>query len=442
MNNILQYKDKNIGILGAGKSGLAAAQVLTNSKANIFIFDDNYPRPTCIHKSNWLNYKLWPWKQLSSLVVSPSIPTKNSKKHDAIKLAIRNNVKIINEIDLFFETEPKAKIVGITGTNGKSTTVALLYHILNFNKIKCVIGGNYGYPACLINDPGREGVIILELSSYQLDGTKKLWLDLASIINITPDHFDFHETFEKYVSSKLKIISCLKKNGTLIINKKDLFLKRKINHQRNSLYKLIKVSEKVGKNFVNDNDHLRGTHNSINASIAISLAIKLNISKDQIKSAIKSFKALPHRMEPVFINNKLKIINDSKSTNGESTAAALSSFDNIFWIVGGMPKSDGIGNAKNFLSKVVEVFIIGKSANYFEKEILQINPDLPININVTLEKATQLAIKKSTESKLNNCVVLFSPSAASFDQFKNFEQRGNQFKEIVKTLLNMDLVTK
>ena len=147
-------------------------------------------------------------------------------------------------------------------------------------------------------------------------------------------------------------------------------------------------------------------------------------------------------MEPVFINNKLKIINDSKSTNGESTAAALSSFDNIFWIVGGMPKSDGIGNAKNFLSKVVEVFIIGKSANYFEKEILQINPDLPININVTLEKATQHAIKKSTESKLNNCVVLFSPSAASFDQFKNFEQRGNQFKEIVKTLLNIGLVTK
>ena len=178
-NSIAHYKDKHVGILGAGKSGLAAAEILANSNANIFIFDDNNPRPSFIKKTHWQNYKEWPWKNLISLIVSPSIPTNNFHKHEAVELAIKHKVKIVNEIDLFFETNPKAKIVGITGTNGKSTTVSLLYHILTFNKVKCAIGGNFGYPACLINDPGNEGVIILELSSYQLDGIKKLNLDLA-----------------------------------------------------------------------------------------------------------------------------------------------------------------------------------------------------------------------------------------------------------------------
>ena len=146
-NNIAYYKDKYVGILGAGKSGLAAAKILINSNANIYLFDDHYPRPTYIKKSYWQNYKLWPWKNLISIVVSPSIPTNNSLKHEAIELAIKHKVKIINEIDLFFEIKPRAKIVGITGTNGKSTTVSLLHHILNFNNIKCEIGGNFGYPA-------------------------------------------------------------------------------------------------------------------------------------------------------------------------------------------------------------------------------------------------------------------------------------------------------
>ena len=229
MNNIIQYKNKYIGILGVGKSGLAAAKVLKNSDANIFVFDDYNPRPASVKRSNWKNYKLWPWENLTTLVISPSIPTNNSNKHEAIKLAFKNKVKIINEIDLFFDTNPKAKVVGITGTNGKSTTVALLSHILKFNNLKCVVGGNYGYPACLINDPGREGVIILELSSYQLDSSKTLSLDLASILNITPDHLDFHENFEKYISCKLKIINFLKFNGSFFFNKNDEMVKEKTN---------------------------------------------------------------------------------------------------------------------------------------------------------------------------------------------------------------------
>ena len=172
------YKNKNVGILGAGLSGMAATKILLSSKANIFIFDDKKGKPDFIKKHNWKNYNFWPWENLTTLVVSPGIPVNSKKKHNAIKLAIKNKVKIINEIDLFVETKPKARIIGITGTNGKSTTVALLFHILKFNKIKCTIGGNYGFPACEIKAPGKNGIIILELSSYQLEGTKKLNLEV------------------------------------------------------------------------------------------------------------------------------------------------------------------------------------------------------------------------------------------------------------------------
>ena len=439
--NIAYYKDKYIGILGAGKSGLAAAKILINSNANIFVFDDHYPRPLSIKKSNWKNYKLWPWENLISIVVSPSIPTNNRLKHEAIELAIKHKVKIINEIDLFFETQPTAKIVGITGTNGKSTTVSLLHHILNLNKIRCEIGGNFGYPACLINDPGHEGVIILELSSYQLDGIKKLKLDIASIINISPDHIDFHETFDKYISSKLKILSCLNINGVLVFNKSDEFLKEIIQSQKNPSIKLLEADESSVDEFINDNNYLKGTHNSINTSIAITIAKRLNIQESQIKSAIESFVGLPHRMEPIYVSKKFTIINDSKSTNGESTSAALSSFDNIFWIAGGEPKSDGIGQAKKYLKKVNEVFLIGKSTNYFENEIIKHAPKLKVSISFTLDKAIQDAIECANRSKLNDCIILFSPSAASFDQFKNYEDRGNYLKKIIKQKLDVGVAS-
>ena len=440
MNSIINYKNQDVGILGLGLSGLAAARVLLNSKANIFVFDDKKEKPSIIKKSNWINYNYWPWESIKTLVVSPGIPINNKEKHNAIKLAIDNKVKIINDIDLFVEIYPKAKIIGITGTNGKSTTAALLFHILKFNKIKSVICGNFGIPACSINDPGENGVIILELSSYQLDGAKSLSLDIATIINITPDHLDYHETFDRYVSSKLKIINFLKRNGIFIYDKSNKLLNKIIDANKYNSLKFLSVNEKEAKDFINDNNYLKGTHNAINASIAISIAKKLNINDNKIELAIKRFEGLSHRMEPLYISSNFKIINDSKSTNGESTAAALKSFSNIFWIVGGKPKNDGIGQAKNFLDKVVEVFLIGNSTKYFSEEILKFNENIPINECITLEKATILAIKKSKMSKLKNYVILLSPSAASFDQFKSFEDRGNQFKKIISQQIEQGIV--
>ena len=440
MKSISCYKNKDVGILGAGLSGMAAAKILSSSKANIFVFDDKKDKPDFIRKKSWKNYNLWPWETLTAIVVSPGIPINSKNKHLAIQLAIENKVKIINEIDLFFETKPEAKIIGITGTNGKSTTVALLFHILKYNKIKCVIGGNYGYPACEIKDPGKHGIIILELSSYQLDGAKKIRLDLATITNITKDHLDYHETFKKYKFSKLKIINFLKENGTFILDTDNKLLNEIVSNKKFKSKNIIKITKDKSFNFVNDNDYLQGCHNVSNCSIAVSIAKHLNITLEKIKLAIENFKGLPHRMEPIYISNRIKIINDSKSTNGESTAAALKSFKNIFWIAGGQPKSGGIGEAKNFLDSVIEVFLIGKSTNFFCKEISRCKQDLQIHNCLTLEKATKLAIKKAATSNLKNYVILLSPSAASFDQYRNFEDRGNKFKEIVNQQLSESLI--
>ena len=440
MISISSYKNKNVGILGAGLSGMAAAKILVSSRANIFIFDDKKDKPNFIKKNSWKNYIYWPWKTLTTLVVSPGIPINAKNKHLAIQLAIKNKVKIINELDLFFETKPEAKIVGITGTNGKSTTVALLFHILKYNKIKCVIGGNYGFPACEIKDPGKHGIIILELSSYQLDGAKKLNLDLATITNITQDHLDYHETFENYKLSKLKIINFLKGNGTFILNADNKHLNEILSEKKFKNKNIIKVNQNETFNFVNDNDYLRGAHNASNGSIAVSIAKHLNVNLKEMSLAIKNFKGLPHRMEPLYVTDRIKIINDSKSTNGESTAAALKSFENIFWIAGGQPKSGGIGEAKKFLDRVIEVFLIGKSTDFFCKEISKFKKDLQIHNCLSLEKATKLALKNASISNLKNYVILLSPSAASFDQYRNFEDRGNRFKEIVNQQLSESLI--
>ncbi len=433
MNRIDYYKNKNVGVLGLGLSGVAAARILTRSHASVFVFDDKKDIASAPLKTKWLDYRKWSWDKIDALVVTPGIPINSSKQHDAVKLAKKNNVVIVNDIDLFFQTKPRAKVFGITGTNGKSTTVALINHILSFNKIRSVIGGNFGIPACEIKDPGEKGVIILELSSYQLDGTSKLLLNAATIINLTPDHLNYHETFSAYKESKLKILKFLIEDGELIINKDNNFLKETIYSKNNNKIKILEVDTSKSKNYIKKNIFLEGKHNCINTAIAISFAKRMSLDKKQIELAINTFKGLSHRLEPIYNSTKVKIINDSKATNGEACSVALKSFKNIFWIAGGEAKSDGIGPALSCLDNVLNIFLIGKSSSIFYKQISTVNAKIPIIKCVHLDKAISLAIDKAESSELDHIVILFSPAAASFDQYMNFEERGNSFKNIVNT---------
>ena len=433
MDSISYYKNKNVGILGLGVSGLEAAKVLIKSHANIFVFDDKKNISSAPLKTKWLHYQSWSWNEIDTLVVTPGIPINHSNQHEAIKLAKKNKTKIVNDIDLFFQTKPRAKVIGITGTNGKSTTVALLNHILTFNHINSVIGGNFGTPACGIKDPGKKGVIILELSSYQLDGASKLLLNAASIINLTPDHLNYHETFDLYKESKLKILNFLIKDGNFIINKNNNFIKNTLDIKNQNRIKILEVNPDNSKNFIKKNIFLEGKHNCINTAIAIAFAKSLSLNNKQIELAIKTFKGLPHRLEPIYSSKMIKIVNDSKATNGESSSAALKSFKNIFWIAGGEAKSDGIGAALSCLENVLKIFLIGKSSNLFYEQISTVNKVIPVIKCVTLDRALVLAIDKAKNSELDHIVILLSPAAASFDQYINFEERGNKFKSLVKT---------
>ena len=438
MLSLKNYNNKKIGILGLGKSGQAALSLLRNTTAKIFIYDDNLCRPHNSKFSQWKHYKEWEWKNLFRVIISPGIKIDGENSHECVSLAKENNVVLINEIQLLMERKPKAKIIGVTGTNGKSTLVSLISHILTKNKIKNSIGGNFGNPACLLNDPGPDGVIILELSSYQLLSIPSLNLDLATIINLTPDHLDYHGTFESYVKAKINIIKHLKSDGKIIINKNDQLLKKYIeDFNKFKLKKFFYISNYINFKILKN---IFGCHNEIIFNIAYVFCKTLGLDNKKIITCFKSFVPLPHRMEVVFSSKNILVINDSKATNGFSAAAALSTYKNIYWIAGGLSKEGGLGEALKKLQNIEQIFLIGSSAKYFQKQINKVNPKIITSEFKKVEEAVKEIFKKISFIKNKKITVLFSPATASFDQFKNFEHRGEHFKKVIyKTLKKMDL---
>ncbi len=431
MLSLKNYKNKKIGILGFGKSGIAAFNLLYKFNVKLYVYDDYISKPKNFEKVRWKHFKDWDWKNLYRVIISPGIKIEGKKIHECAVLAKKNKVTLINETNLLLEQMPKAKIFGITGTNGKSTLVSLISHILTENKIKNYIGGNYGTPGSLLSDPGKKGAIILELSSYQLLTTPNLKLDVATIINISPDHIDYHETFDNYISAKIKIIEYLKNEGILIINKNDKNLKKYINSTTKIKNKKISFIPKENNKL--NLKSLPGKHNKILLQIACMFCKFMGLSLNEVKKSILNFKPLPHRMETVFNSKKFLVINDSKATNGESTSAAISSYKNIFWIAGGKAKEDGLGKARENLKNIRHIWLIANSRNFFEKQIREVNSKIKISKFETINEAIVSIFKHKEIHNKKKLTILFSPAAASFDQFKNFEQRGDFFK---KTILN------
>ena len=438
MLSLKNYNNKKVAILGLGKSGQAAISLLKKTNVKIFIYDDNLSKSNFSTFPEWKHYKDWEWGNLFRVIISPGIKIDGKNMHECVYLAKKYKVTLINEIQLLMERKPKAKILGITGTNGKSTLVSLISHILSKNKIKNFIGGNFGTPACLLSDPGPNGVIILELSSYQLLSIPSLKLDLATIINLTPDHIDYHSTFEAYVKAKINIIKYIKNNGKIIINNEDKFLKKYIkNFNKVKLKNISYISPNIDFKILK---RIFGSHNEIIFNIAHVFCKSLGLQSKKIIPCLKTFVPLPHRMEVVFSSKKILVINDSKATNGFSSAAALSTYKNIFWIAGGLSKEGGLGEALKKLQNIEYIYLIGSSAKYFNKQISKVNPKIITKEFNKIEEAVKEIFNKIRNIKNKKITILFSPAAASFDQFKNFEHRGEHFKKIIyKTLKNVDL---
>ena len=412
------FENKEIGLLGLGVSGKSAFISLRAGGGNIYAYDDKIAE-----NPNILDPDKWPWEKLNKIVVSPGI----SLNHPVIKKAEKLNVDIINEIDVFANSRPKAKVIGVTGTNGKSTSSALLSHIINLYGFKAILGGNIGKAATSIEDPGKNGFIILELSSFQLETCNDLQLDGAILLNITPDHLDWHGSLDKYFNSKLKIGNFLKKGAPLVVSNTNDLTKKACKFFKNNKIKVIEISKNEISNFQTKfKDH----YFNENQLTVIKLLKEIGVIEKNYIEPIRSFKGLPHRLEFFKKTGKITFVNDSKATNAEATINALSKYKNILWIAGGIAKTEGITPTLQHLKNVKKCYLIGNSKQeFFDTLNSKISCDILNNLESALKQ-----IYKDTLNNENEITVLFSPGAASFDQFLNFENRGDTFKSLVSKI--------
>ena len=358
--------------------------------------------------------------QVNYIVLAPGISLFKNKNLNSFKK------KIITDIDLFYLTNNKLKTIVVTGTNGKSTTCKLLAHLLQKNNYKTSIGGNIGTPILsLISSKSR--YIIIEASSFQLSHSKFICPDYAFFLNFTNDHLDWHVSKSNYLNSKLKIFQLQNKKHFAIINKKfkNIFLKKKFTSKivipKDKDYKKIKFKIK--------NDYLSSEINNENMSFTYTFSKLLKIRDKSFIDSMKSFKGLSHRFETFLKKGNSTFINDSKATSFESTQQALSSLKNIYWILGGLPKKNDKLQSIKFKKNINKCYIIGKNINFFKK---QIKGKLLFSVTKNLKNSIIQIAKDIKLLKHTDKFILLSPAAASFDQFSDFENRGEEFKRLCK----------
>ena len=357
------------------------------------------------------------------IVISPGISIDKTK----FKLQLlRNKKKIITDLDLFYMQKKPYKIIAITGTNGKSTACSLTQHILKTNRLDVQLGGNIGKPILDLKIT-KKTIVIIEASSFQLEYTKFIKPNFAAILNISNDHLDWHKTMTNYKNSKFKIFSKQDNNDSALLNNQKLI---KIFKKKNYLGKL-KI---VKKNFLSSeikkkitNRYLMLEPNLENLAFAYEICQIFKVKKKTFLKAINNFKGLPHRHEIFLKRKNITFINDSKATSFESTKHALKNNKNIFWIFGGLPKVRDKFNLKGINSNIIKSFIIGKNPTYFEN---QLKTKIKYKISFNLKNAIKDIFKHLPLIGNIKTTVLFSPASASYDQFKNFVDRGNQFKKI------------
>jgi UDP-N-acetylmuramoylalanine--D-glutamate ligase len=370
--------------------------------------------------------------QFDSLVVTPGLPL---NRHPIAQRAREANVEIIGDIELFARARPELpphKVVGITGTNGKSTTTALVHHILKTAGVPTTMGGNIGLPI-LAQDPLPEGgVYVLELSSFQIDLTQSLDCDVAVLLNITPDHLDRYESFEAYAASKRRLFEMQSRDdyGEVIVVEDDPVALRIGSELPLVVYVGSRSAAQADPAFHSpqvDWPALQGPHNLLNAEAAIEVALNLGVDWPQINRGLRTFPGLSHRMERVGTKDGVLFVNDSKATNPTATAPALAAFPAIRWICGGQAKSDDLDECAPHFGNVRSAYTIGEAAELFER-LLQ--PHMPVKNCGKLD----VAVREAAADARAGDTVLLSPACASFDQFRDFEQRGDRFRELVGDL--------
>ena len=454
------FAGKRVAVFGLGMSGLATGRALLAGGASVAAWDDGEKGQEAAKAAGLplAGLKSADWTAFSALVLAPGVPLTHPEPHWTVKLAHAHGVEIIGDTEIFMRERRRAGVasplITITGTNGKSTTTALTHHLLVSVGADSVCGGNIG-TAVLDLPPFKEGrYYVLELSSYQIDLAPSLAPDAGVLLNITPDHLDRHGTLANYASVKEKMFALLDKSATAVIGADDSFCddiaartsERGTQTVRISAHKPVRTGTyakgselfEVADGVVTNGAQLagigslRGAHNAQNAAAAMAAARSLGLPWDRLAQALRTFPGLAHRMEEIRRIRHVLFVNDSKATNADATERALSSFSNIYWIAGGKPKAGGIESLVPYFSRIKKAYLIGQAADEFAKTL---GSQIPYEHSRTLDRAVREASADALDAAFaGEAVVLLSPACASFDQFPNFEVRGDTFRSLVEAL--------
>ncbi len=428
LNNKKIFFKKKILIYGLGKSGLSTFKFLKKEN-KLYVYDDN--KINNINKEikkNLISYKKIIRENIDYIIISPGI---NIKKCRLSKYLKKNLKKIFTDLDVFFSNYNQNKSITITGTNGKSTTAQILYEILKKQKKDVRLVGNIGNPILLEKNLTNKTIFVIEASSYQLDYSKIFRSNIGVILNISPDHLERHRTLKNYIKAKFKLIDNQTKKDFAILNTNNVYIKNKLKSKK-YLPKIIKVNRKIKSTILKkiNNPYFKTDANKENLSFILEIIKLFKIKQKNIFNVLKNYKGLKYRQQIIYKSKNLTIINDSKATSFASSLSILKSLTNVYWIVGGLKKrGDKFLLSKNDC-KNFKAYIFGKNKNLFLNEFRKVIELESFKNLKSLIKKIFLDINKDK----NNKIILFSPAAASFDSFKNFEDRGKYFNYLIKRL--------
>src|SRR5271155_5478799 len=465
---ITSFAGKKVAVFGLGGSGLIAASALFSGGADVVGWDDSAARIAHAASAGipTADLRELDWSKIAALVLAPGVPFTHPAPHWPVGLARAMAVEVIGDVELFCRERrahaPNAPFVAITGTNGKSTTTALIAHLAESAGFDTQLGGNIGTAILSLEPPRMGRVHVIECSSFQIDLAPSLDPSIGILINLSEDHLDRHGTMEHYAAVKERLVAGVPKEGTAIAGVDDEWCQKIAVRLAQSGQRVVRISvrrELSNGIFVEGQrimraapppspppragegregeiaelsgiGSLRGLHNAQNAACAAAAALALGLDAAAIQAGLRSFPGLPHRMEEVGRRGTVLFVNDSKATNADSAAQALVCFNDIFWIAGGKPKTGGIESLRPFFPRIRKAYLIGEAADEFAATLA----DVPHEIDGTLDKAVAAAARDAAASSAAEPIVLLSPACASFDQYRNFELRGDAFQTLVRAL--------
>jgi len=456
---ITTFAGKKIAVFGLGASGLVSASALLAGGADVIAFDDD---TVSIAKASaggipTADLRQVEWSKITALVLAPGVPLTHPAPHWVVQLAGKANVEVIGDVELFCRERrrhaPGAPFIAITGTNGKSTTTALIAHLTSSAGMDTQLGGNIGTAILSLAPPQPDRVHVIECSSYQIDLAPSLDASVGILINLSEDHLDRHGTMENYTAVKERLVSGVPDDGAAIIGVDDEWCEKIAARLAQAGKRVVQISvrRKLKDGLYIESGRmlrahggqssliaelggigsLRGLHNAQNAACAAAAMLALGVEPGTIQAGLRSFPGLAHRMEEVGRRGAVLFVNDSKATNADSAAQALACFHDIFWIAGGRPKTGGIESLRPFFRRIRKAYLIGEAADQFAATLAG---TVAHETAGTLDKALAAAARDAGASSAQEPVVLLSPACASFDQYRNFEVRGDAFRALVQAL--------